>query len=379
MDERSGRSLMFNKQSLKRRALKEEKLIKLYKQLRQEINKLENREIPMGKDYNEELEEACNRRLLKLSKRQIQIHCYFVRKGIFVSDTEEPIVLDEKPKLVISSTGVEDLNVLLTEHVNQPSEIFGGKVRIPYRHVTVDDVKALISKVKESNGGFFPTDSSELDQLVQNIACEVNKEVKQFTENKHRSGLDDWAALGPIVETEDIPSTSAQVEDTKEKDERPPNVPSWDVARMELHEACCRGELDCQEMESIGDVYDTEMASTAEEVEDEEEEVGVCESDTESNVSYHVEDDMENADVGVESGDSCCIIEERIHERYQESDDSDCHIIENEEVISNEEKSYGGNRNTGTDLVTNKCPELERNYEELNISGDDDDCCIVEG
>lgn len=33
MDERSGRgrSLMFNKQSLKRRALKEEKLIKLYK------------------------------------------------------------------------------------------------------------------------------------------------------------------------------------------------------------------------------------------------------------------------------------------------------------------------------------------------------------
>lgn len=37
---------------------------------------------------------------------------------------------------------------------------------------------------------------SFLDQLVQNIACEVNKLVKRFIEDNHRMGLADWAISG---------------------------------------------------------------------------------------------------------------------------------------------------------------------------------------
>lgn len=37
---------------------------------------------------------------------------------------------------------------------------------------------------------------SFLDQLIQNIACEVNKLVKKFIEDSHRVGLDDWTLTG---------------------------------------------------------------------------------------------------------------------------------------------------------------------------------------
>ncbi|VDO47586.1 unnamed protein product [Onchocerca flexuosa] len=124
-----------NKSALKKKISKIDKLVKLYKQLREAITKLENREVSFGEDYNEEYEEACNRRLLKLMQKRLQIHNYLVRKEIFVSDTGETILPDIKPKLIITSTGVEDLNMLLTEYVNQEtdSDVLGCKIRMPYK------------------------------------------------------------------------------------------------------------------------------------------------------------------------------------------------------------------------------------------------------
>lgn len=56
------------------------------------------------------------------------------------------------------------------------------------------------------------------------------------------------------------------------------NVQIYDL--QELHEACGRGELDCQEPESNDDIHDTEMSPTVDEEEDEE-----CESDSQCSVS----------------------------------------------------------------------------------------------
>ncbi|CAG9533941.1 unnamed protein product [Cercopithifilaria johnstoni] len=360
-----------NKAVLNRKISKIDKLVKLYKQLREAITKLENREVSFGQDYDEQFEEACNIRLLKLIQRRLQIHNYLVRKGIFVSDTGETILPDVKPKLVITSTGVEDLNMLLTEYVNQEtdSEILDCKIRIPYKHVTVNDVKMLVNKLKETNNTqLFRDDPLGFDQLVQNIACEVNKMVKRFIEDNHRMGLDDWAVLDHANESGNFPSTSTDVGAT-EDGEHPPSVPTWDIANMELHEACGRGELDYPEPENSGDVDDTEMSPTADEEEEDEEEY-------ESDTQYSANGDMMNKNS--ESDDSCCIVEEQLHEQCERSDDSDCCIIENNEKttlegIINENIENIGAQSESPSENGKKDMELDE-----KIVNDDDDCCIIE-
>ncbi|VDK29879.1 unnamed protein product [Gongylonema pulchrum] len=355
-------------------------LVLVLQQLRKAITKLENREISLGDDYDEEVENAHNSRLLKLTRRQLQIYNYFVRKGIFVSDTGEPLTADEHPKLVISSTGFEDLNVLLTEHVNQQmeSEAFGCKLRIPYKHVTVDDVKALIEKVKETNEQLFVDLPLEFDQLVQNIACDVNKQVKQFIENRHKSGLADWAAAGKVNEGEDGQSAAAVIDTAEETVEQAISVPTWDAARMEIHEACDRGELDCAEPENSGDVVDTALAATDEEIEEGEEE-GKSESLTVA--SSQLDDDEEmKSDAGFEPDESCCTAGEEVHGGDDGSEDSDCCIIEEIGQAKGGKKMHSDgmecSKITLADALSTVLGKNQamRNGEE---SGDDD-CCIIE-
>ncbi|VDK79453.1 unnamed protein product [Litomosoides sigmodontis] len=352
-----------NRASLKRKITKIDKLVKLYKQLREAIKKLEKREVSFGEDYDEEFEEACNRRLLKLIQRRLQIHNYLIRKGIFVSDTGDAIPPDTKPKLIITSTGIEDLNVLLTEYVNQEtdSEVLGCKIRMPYKHVTVSDVKMLVDKLKEtSNSQLLQHDPLEFEQLVQNIACEVNKLVKRFIEDNHRMGLDDWAASNQASESGNCPSTSIDVCATEGGEEHSSSIPTWDIANMELHEACGRGELDCQEP---GDVDDTEMSRSADEEEEEE-----CESDAQ----YSADGDPMNKNN--ESDNSCCIVEERIHEQFG-SDESDCCIIEEGLIYEDVENVEA----QSADDIENP---LENGKKDVNLDekivDDDDDCCIIE-
>ncbi|VDK68621.1 unnamed protein product [Onchocerca ochengi] len=369
-----------NKKALKKKISKIDKLVKLYKQLREAITKLENREVSFGEDYNEEFEEACNRRLLKLMQRRLQIHNYLVRKQVFVSDTGETILPDTKPKLIITSTGVEDLNMLLTEYVNQEtdSDVLGCKIRMPYKHVTVNDVKMMIDKLKETNNTqLFGDDPLEFDQLVQNIACEVNKLVKRFIEDNHRMGLADWAISDQANnESVNFPSTSAYIGPVEGKEEQLLSVPTWDIANMELHEACGRGELDCLEPENNGDIDDTEMPPTAGEEEEDGEE---GESDTQCSIGTEANGERENKNI--ESDDSCCIVEERIHEWCQESDDSDCCIIEEDETSEEESISEDMENIEGHPMTDEK--NLSKNMEkntELNgkVVNDDDDCCIIE-
>ncbi|KAK6106181.1 hypothetical protein QQG55_23215 [Brugia pahangi] len=377
-----------NKTTFNKDISKIDRLVKLYKQLRLAITKLEKREVSFGEDYDEQFEEACNRRLLKLTQKHLRIHKYLVRKGIFVNDTGETIFPDVKPKLMITSTGVEDLNILLTEYVNQEtdSEVLGCKVRIPYKHVTVNDVKVLVEKLKETNNQLFRDDPLEFDQLIQNIACEVNKLVKRFIEDNHRMGLADWVVSDQASECGNLPSTSADV-DAIEDREHSLNVPTWDIANIELHEACGRGELDCPEPESSGDIDDTEMSPTADEEEDGEE----CEDDTQNSVSFcfHSEnffvrglnaanEDMENKNN--KSDDSCCIVEERVHGKGERSDDSDCCIIEGDEKAILENFVNEDIENKDAHSVNDAdLSENGKEHTELDgIVNDDDDCCIIE-
>ncbi|EJW88582.1 hypothetical protein WUBG_00506 [Wuchereria bancrofti] len=361
-----------NKTTFNKDISKIDKLVKLYKQLRLAITKLEKREVSFGEDYDEQFEEACNRRLLKLTQKHLRIHKYLVRKGIFVNDTGETVLPDVKPKLMITSTGVEDLNILLTEYVNQEtdSEVLGCKVRIPYKHVTVNDVKILVEKLKETNNQLFRDDPLEFDQLIQNIACEVNKLVKRFIEDNHRMGLADWVVSDQASECENLPSTSADI-DAIEDREHSLNVPTWDIANMELHEACGRGELDCPEPESSGDIDDTEMSPTADEEEDGEE----CEDNTQNSANEDTENKNNKSD------DSCCIVEERVHEKCERSDDSDCCIIEGDEkaILENFVNEDIENKEAHSVNDADRS-ENGKNHMELDgkIVNDDDDCCIIE-
>uniref|UniRef100_A0A915PYD0 Uncharacterized protein n=1 Tax=Setaria digitata TaxID=48799 RepID=A0A915PYD0_9BILA len=373
-----------DRSALKRKISKIDKLVRLYKQLRGAIIKLENREVSFGANYNEEFEEACNKRLLKLMQKRLQIHSYLVRKGIFVSDTGETLHPDVKPKLIITSTGVEDLNTLLTEYVNQEtnSELFGYKTRILYKHVTVNDVKIMVDKLKETNNAqLFPNDPVKFDQLIQNIACEVNKLVKQFIEDTHKKGLADWAALGSASESENFPSTSSYAYDAESREEHSLAIPTWDTANMELHEACGRGELDCTEPENSGDIDDTGMSPTAEDDEDEEEEG--CESDIQYNVPVDSNIDGTNRSADTESDESCCIVGERVHERCDENDDSDCRIIEDEEqTMSNEGIVNEDIENIEQHLAANAEYSAKKEKKKIDLDekvvNDDDDCCIIE-
>ncbi|MCP9258002.1 hypothetical protein DINM_001167 [Dirofilaria immitis] len=338
--------------------------------------KLENREVSFGEDYNEEFEEACNRRLLKLMQKRLQIHNYLIRKGIFVSDTGEAILPDMKPKLIITSTGIEDLNTLLTEYVNQEtdSDILGCKIRIPYKHVTVNDVKMMVDKLKERNTHLFRDIPLELDQFIQNITCEVNKLVKRFIEDNHRMGLDDWAISDLTNKSINLPSTSVDIDIPKGKEEQSLSIPTWDIANMELYKACRRGELDCHEPENNDDIDDTEMSPT---VDEEEEDGERYESDTQCSIDILANGDMENENI--ESDDSCCIVEERVHEQCEGNDDSDCCIIEDYD-ISNE-----GNVNEDIENIEahsandteNQSKNKEKNIELDRKVVKDDDCCII--
>ncbi|KAL3998546.1 hypothetical protein ACH3XW_15490 [Acanthocheilonema viteae] len=363
-----------SKAAWNRKISKIDKLVKLYKQLREAITKLEKREVSFGEDYDEQFEETCNRRLVKLIQRRLQIHNYLVRKGIFVSDTGEAILPDMKPKLIITSTGVEDLNTLLTEYVNQETdaEVLGCNIRVPYRHVTVNDVKMLVEKLKETNNTqLFRDDPLEFDQLIQNITCEVNKLVKRFIEDNHRMGLDDWTLSDQTSESGNFSSTSADIGATEGGDSSL-SVPTWDIANMELHEACGRGELDCPEPENSGDIDDTEMSPSADEEEDGEE----CESDTQ----YTANEDMESKNN--ESDDSCCIVEERVHEQCERSDDSDCYIIEDDEKSSSEgiidEDIENIEAQSANDIENSSGSGKKGVGLGEKIIDDDDDCCIIE-
>ncbi|EFO25524.2 hypothetical protein LOAG_02961 [Loa loa] len=383
-------SRKMNKAAFNKSISKTDKLVKLYKQLRVAITKLEKREISFGEDYDEQFEENCNRRLLKLTQKHLRIHKYLVRKGIFVNDTGETILPDVKPKLIITSTGVEDLNILLTEYVNQEtdSEVLGCKIRVPYKHVTVNDVKMLVDKLKGTNTQLFRDDPLEFDQLIQNIACEVNKLVKRFIEDNHRIGLVDWTISDHESECGKSPSTSA---DTEGKEEYALSVPTWDIANMELHEACSRGELDCPEPENSGDIVDTEMSPT---VDEEEEDGEACEDDAQDSAN----EDMANENNV--SDDSCCIVEEQTHERCERSEDSDCCIIEDDERVTldgiinedienieNDGKAAlegvvnDGIENMEANSVSMKNPS-ENQKEDMELDGvivnSDDDCCIID-
>uniref|UniRef100_A0A0R3RYI9 BAG domain-containing protein n=1 Tax=Elaeophora elaphi TaxID=1147741 RepID=A0A0R3RYI9_9BILA len=363
-----------NRTAFNRKISKIDKLVKLYKQLREAITNLENREVSFGEDYDEQYEESCNKRLLKLIQRRLQIHNYLVRKGIFVSDTGEAILPDVKPKLMITSTGIEDLNVLLTEYVNQEtdSEVLGCKIRIPYKHVTVDDVKMLVDKLKETNNTqLFPDDPEEFDQLVQNIACEVNKLVKRLIENNHRMGLADWAVPDQASEVGNFPSTSANA-DVEDKEEHSSSVPTWDIANVELHKACGRGELDCTESENSNNIDDTEMSPVADE------------EGFESDTQYSANGDMENKNN--ESDDSCCIVEERMYKQCEGSGDSDCCIIEDDETAISEEIVSEDTENieaqSANDDAGNADNPSENGKKDMELDekivDDDDDCCIIE-
>ncbi|VDO48200.1 unnamed protein product [Onchocerca flexuosa] len=177
-------------------------------------------------------------------------------------------------------------------------------------------------------------------------------------------------------ESINFPSTSADIDPLEGKEEQLLSVPTWDIANMELHEACGRGELDCLEPENNGDIDDTEMSPTA----DEEEEDGEGgESDTQCSIGIEANGERENKNI--ESDDSCCIVEERIHECCKGSDDSDCCIIEDDETSeegSVDEDIENMEANPMND-AKNPSKNIKSNME-LNgkVVNDDDDCCIIE-
>lgn len=83
-----------------------------------------------------------------------------------------------------------------------------------------------------------------------------------------------------------------------------------------------------------------------------------------------------------ESDDSCCIVEERIHERCEGSDDSDCCIIEDDEesisegiVNENIENIEAHSANDAVNSSENGKTDMELDGKVVN---DDDDCCIIE-
>ncbi|VDM98310.1 unnamed protein product [Thelazia callipaeda] len=451
-DKASSSSLKVKKTCFKTKYSKIERLVHLYKnrlQLRSAIKRLEDRPVSCGEDYDEDLEEAYERRLIKLANKRLQIHNYLTRKGIFVVDTAEKIVSDAKPKLIISTTGVEHLNLLLTEHINQEidSEVFGIKIRLPYRHVTLNDVKLLIEKAKDMGSSeLFPVDPSALgkflivcrdepfwiNQMVQNVVCEVNRVIKKYIEDNHKMSLADCETLNSEEAVGNGTSKSDYVDGVERGTENSSDVPTWDCANIvsfldmtivfvtfleiafeckvsnivyvlkELHEAYSRGELDCQEPESSGDIDDTEMLPTSEEDEEEQEYADFEPCAPDSPCKYL------NCKLDVQ-----LYVLKELYEAYgldvldcKEPDNSnnvdDIEIVQNSEVEMEQEcddfepyatdtsqdnniricGKFGRNRDQSfvPDVVIDmRSPEEgDHKLEQKMDSGDDDDCYIIE-
>lgn len=56
-----------------------------------EVNKLSNREVPVGDEYNETHEERQEERLRKLTKRALRLHEYLIRKGRIVDSNGQKL------------------------------------------------------------------------------------------------------------------------------------------------------------------------------------------------------------------------------------------------------------------------------------------------
>lgn len=245
------------------------RLMALYKELGAEIRKIDEREISFSDNYNEEEEMRIMKRHQILSKKRLAIYKYLARKGALVNEEEHQLTenLGENNRIIINNTGIERLNDLLTDFVNNPAEneaFFG--VLGSHRHLSYEDVKNIVGQLcTEKEGKLIPDDPVEYEKFITNVALAANRKVKEFVKKRHEEGMDELLLSRGVTPSElqkQIPEHAPDLASTST---------SWENANMELSKALENEDDELTGENPATDVFETDMPCTEEELDEEEE------------------------------------------------------------------------------------------------------------
>ncbi|MFH4973631.1 hypothetical protein AB6A40_000340 [Gnathostoma spinigerum] len=232
------------KQDRKRNRAKIDALFDKYGKMMKMISNLEETDFNIMDEKANEKEIKRSECKERLARQCIKIHRYLVRHGYLEGDSNQDIDLETRPRIFITSSGNEELNQLLTKHINSVED-FGG-ITLKYKHVHLDDILLMIEQIRSSSEiDPFPKDPVEFDQMVQNIACNVNAEVKSELEKEHKKSLEDMELFYGKPDMDKFTSLNGE----EASDSAGPSRVSWETVRMAITEAAVEGKLDISESE----------------------------------------------------------------------------------------------------------------------------------
>lgn len=253
-------------------------LFQIYNKVMHEVNKLSNREVPVGDEYNETHEERQEERLRKLTKRALRLHEYLIRKGRIVDSNGQKLKLEEPPVLNITKTGNQFLDEAITNHINQRLDgTKGFKLHCGRKsYLTIDELKEMVEQLrKEGKLTDCPEDEEEMRQFLIDKYDGIWQQEKDFIIQQVREKLDDYKELnhnnGDSLPVEEEPHAGPSTLHG--------TTCSYEIAMMEMARAVEDGSLAVSEKD--GDEVSTASGEGDMASDDEDEVTEVCVSESE--------------------------------------------------------------------------------------------------
>ncbi|VDM37834.1 unnamed protein product [Toxocara canis] len=202
------------------------RLFQIYRKYLLEANKLRNREISVGDDYDEAEEERHEMRLQKLARRTLYLH----------KKPDEPVILN------ITGTGSQFLDEVITNHINQrPDGTKGFSLHGGERsYLTMDELKGMIEQLgREGKFSGCTGGGDDLENFLVETLTNVHMQIKAFLQQRFRQTIEDEES-GDSRSANSVPSA-----EEADRGEGPSDAPScsWEAARMKLMQAVASGSL----------------------------------------------------------------------------------------------------------------------------------------